>query len=341
MRFTFAVTVTKVIALCAVLLPAPVGADSWRPFRNFRQIDPTGRYYLVVRKDGGPEDPGRGTPIRFEIAERKPGTSPVTSAEDWEESRRTVVPNPDVKVRDGDAVLGRGRLARCPLEILISSTGLGFVGLDVRGYNYGSLRSGDALVIVTKDGTVRHRKNLIDLFSEGELGQILHTAGGIVWCGSGWIDEARQHVVVLSSALGGEHKPIPRLLRVVSLETGQVQEGSAAQVLTALSKPTASCSTCSNWLRAEVGPGVAGPGASSYRTKAALGTRLKAAVALAAVGDRRGRDLMLRAIFEEPSEERHYAIDMLPFVLGDDAAPVLCDVVRRLGESWAYPPSKP
>ena len=62
--------------------------------------------------------------------------------------------------------------------------------------------------------------------------------------------------------------------------------------------------------------------------KLAIETRLRACVALAVLGDRRGADLMKRAIFEEVGG-RKYAIRYLPSVIGDDAAAVLCDVVRR------------
>ena len=160
-------------------MPPLACADSYRAFRNFRQVEPNGRYYVVVKKNGGPEDPGDGTPVTFEIVERKPGSPPVTPAEDGD-SDDAFVAHSDVNVRKGDIVLGRGNLNRCPGRILISSTGTGFVGLDVRGYNYGDLRSGNALVIVSTSGDLRHRKDLIDLFSREEIDQFIHTAGGIL-----------------------------------------------------------------------------------------------------------------------------------------------------------------
>ena len=74
-------------------------------------------------------------------------------------------------------MLGKGSLDRCPRRFLISSTGLGFVGLDVSGFNNGfSIRG--ALVVVSKDGTVRHRKDLIDLFDEGEIARFGRVSGG-------------------------------------------------------------------------------------------------------------------------------------------------------------------
>src|SRR5262249_29824663 len=141
--------------------------------------------------------------------------------------------------RDGDILLGKGNLERSPRRILISSTGLGFVGLDVRGYNYGSLKGGDALVVVSKDGTVRHRKDLIDLFSEAEVGRFPRTAGGVMWCGGGWIDERRKQIIVVGPNFGPSDEPIPRLFRIVDMATGAVGDGSSEVVLTALSEANA------------------------------------------------------------------------------------------------------
>jgi hypothetical protein len=64
----------------------------------------------------------------------------------------------------------------------------------------------------------------------------------------------------------------------------------------------------------------------------AINTRLRACVALAALGDPRGADLMKKAA----SGGRAYAIRYLPTVMGDDAAPVLCEVVRRFGNGCSH-----
>jgi len=212
------------LLIAATTLPI-VHADSYRPFRNFRQVDATGRYYIVVKKNGGRKDPGAGTPVTFEIAERKHGSPPVTAAEDGG-SDDEIASNPEVSVRPGDPLLGKGSLKRCFRNIVISSTGLGFVGLDVRGHNYGDLQSRDALVVVSMDGTVRHRKALIDLFSEKEVDQFVHSAGSIFWMGGGWIDETRKEIVVVGSrefpdveCLGNEgpkaKAAVPDLIRIL------------------------------------------------------------------------------------------------------------------------------
>src|SRR4051812_45434353 len=108
---------TRLLALILVASSSPAQADSYAPFRDFRQADPTGRYYVVVRKNGGPAAPGRGTPITFEIAERRAGSPPLARASDQLEDDKDVVFTPEVKVRDGDILLGKGCLERCPRRV--------------------------------------------------------------------------------------------------------------------------------------------------------------------------------------------------------------------------------
>jgi hypothetical protein len=321
--------------LIAVAVPS-VHGDSYRPFRNFRQVDPTGRYYVVVKKNGGPEDPGDagdGTPVTLAIAERKPGTGPVSPAEDSEGRDEAIRANPDVKVREGDRLLGRGKLDRSPRYIVISSTGLGVVGLDVRGHNYGNVRSPDALVIVRTDASVRHRKALIDLFSAKEIEQFVHSAGSIFWVGGGWIDEARKDVIVVGSREWPDMEPIPRLFRVVNLETGIVRRGSPELILTALSARNLGALPAAIELAGELKLNGAKDDLVKVFSddKLSLAVHLRACVALAALGDRRGGDLMKKTAFAD-SPERGYAIGELPSVIGDDAAALLCDLVRRSGD---------
>jgi len=322
------------LLIAATTLPI-VHADSYRPFRNFRQVDATGKYYIVVKKNGGPKDSGdsgSGTPVTFEFAEWKRGSPTVTAVEDGG-SDDEIVNNREVCVRPGDQLLGKGSLKRCPRHIVISSTGLGFVGLDVRGHNYGDLQSRDALVIVSRDGTVRHRKALIDLFSEKEVDQFVRSAGSIFWMGGGWIDESRKEIVIVSAREFPDMKPIPRLFRVVRLETGIVRQGSSAVVLTALSELNMGALDEAIDLAAELKLSESKPDLARLFSddNLPLLTRLRVAVALAALGDRRGGELMKKTVFED-SFERSYAIRHLPFVTGDEAGQVLCDAVRRLGK---------
>ncbi len=96
------------LVLILVLSPVLAHADTYAPFTNFRAVDATGKYYIVVKKDGGPTDPGSGTPVTFEIAERRPGSTRLSEVSDQVRDLRNVVVNPEVTVRDGDILLGRG-----------------------------------------------------------------------------------------------------------------------------------------------------------------------------------------------------------------------------------------
>jgi hypothetical protein len=328
--------IASLLALILVSSPSIARADSYWPFRNFRVVDPTGRYYIVVKKNGGESNPGRGTPVTFEIAEWRPESPPVAEVRDQLGGFKRVVVNPEVRVRDGDFLLGSGNLERCPGRILISSTGLGFVGLDVRGYNYGSLRSGDALVVVSKDGTVRQRKDLIDLFNESEMKRFMRTAGGVHWCGGGWIDERRKQVIVVG-ARGPAVEQVPRLFRIVDMETGKTRDATSEVVLTALSEGNFGAMDEALDLVSELKLDRAKPDLVNLFTneKTPIEFRLRAAVALASLGDRRGGDL-LRKLALENSGAGHFAIIHLPRVIGDEAAIVLCDVVRRHGEKTKF-----
>lgn len=310
-------------------------ADSWIPFRNFRQVDPTGRYYVIFKElPGGPEDPGRGTPVSFELAERKPGSKPVFDAEDFWKGDE-VVGNPDVKVREGDLVHGRGKLERCPREVLISSNGSGFVGLDVRGYNYGHLRSGNALVIVAKDGAVRHGLNLIDLFREDDVENFQHTAGGVDWLGAGWIDDRRGQVIVVSTNRGNADERIDRLFRIVNLQTGKVRPGSPDEILTALVEANPGGLAMALELAAELKLKHMALPAILDNERLPLAARVRAAVALAASGDKRGAELLRKAALDN-SPAQAFAVRNLPLVLDAKAAAVLCDVVRRFGNEHSH-----
>jgi hypothetical protein len=127
--------------------------------------------------------------------------------------------------------------------------------------------------------------------------------------------------------------PIPRLFRVVDMESGIVRQGSSAVILTALSERNLGALQEAIELAGELTLIEARPDLVKLFSddKLSLDVRLRACVALAAVGDRRGGDLMQKTVIEE-SSGRSYAIRYLPSVIGDDAAPVLCDVVRRSGK---------
>jgi hypothetical protein len=319
------------IVLMMVLSRAAV-ADSYAPFTNYRTVDSTGRFYVVVKKigpQGDAIDAIKGVPVAFEIVERRPGSAAVASASDPNRYELASGAKPEpVNAREGDVVVGKGTLDRAPRWIVVSSTGLGFIGVDVYGHNFGELRNGNALVIVSKDGTIRHRRDLIDLYSESEVNGFLRTTGSVHWAGSVWIDERRNEIVVVSRPTGflvGR-----RLYRIVAMDTGKVPDASPDVILAALADVNRGALDEALDLTAELKLDRAKPDLAKIFAdeSLALSSRLRAAVALAAIGDRQGRDLLRKSALEN-SEQRKYAIAHLPGVLGDDAAIVLCDIMRQ------------
>ena len=116
-------------------------------------------------------------------------------------------PNPDVKVREGDILLGRGKLDGCSGPILISSTGLGFVSLNFVHHGFGKPESGDALAIVLRDGAVRHRKKLTDLFSEKEIQQFFSTVRQFSGTGEGGLMKSGKRSSWLAARNGRAIRP--------------------------------------------------------------------------------------------------------------------------------------
>ena len=327
------------LVLFLSMISAPLHADSYAPFVDFRQVEPTGRYYLVVKKLlGNPEDPGRGTAVEFTLAETKPGAPPPPEVEDERYGFRQVKTNPEVKVREGDRIVGRGEFERVPSRIRISSTGLGFIGLDVRGYNFGDTKSPNAMVIVAPNGTIRHRKCLKDLFSHSEIASFMVTAGGMFWAYDGWIDEKRREAVVIGWSRGNddeedEKKPKRYYIRVVNLDTGNVRLGSPEDFVTAVAERNRGGLDVALDLVAELKLASARPHLPKHFDDGSLPleSRLRAAVALAVFGDRRGEALMAKSSLEKGPAQL-YAVEHLPDLLGNRAAPVLCEAIRRNGE---------
>ncbi len=314
------------------LAPTPVMADSCGPFANYLQVDPTGRFYVVIAKtEGWGRDPGRGGPVEFTIAERKPGSPPVSAQEDHNDGYE-VTSNPKVALRKGDIRHGHGSLARAPRQILVSSTGHGFVTLDVFGYNYGNLRSDDALVVVSKDGTIRHRKCLIDLFDETEIANFLHTAGGVFWNRGGWIDEGQREVVVVGD--NDDRELERRAIRVINLETGSVRAGSEQQVLTAIAEKNRGGLNLALEMAIEMKLEIPHMNLLRVLTSEDLpgGTRVRAAVLFAKFGDLQGAEFVANVARKKSAsydEGQAYAISHLRELLGADAAAILKEVVHN------------
>lgn len=346
--FTWNATFFSVLVWTTVLF-----ADSYGPYADFRQVDSTGQYYLVVRKiPGWGEDPGRGGRVRYALAKRKPGADPVTSEQNQFNLDKVddflnpdEINNPKVKVRECDTLLGQGILNRAPGQILISSTGQGFVTLDVFGYNFADVKSLDSLVIVSHDGVVQHRMSLLDIYTEEEISQFSFSAGGVFWAAGGWINEQQKTAVVVSVPRDTERPA--RIIRTVDLKSGTVNKASSDQIAAALKNLNRNAMPFSIELAIEARLQNCRPYLAKLYSSEDFSDDIRAyaAVGLALFGDMQGREF-LREFVTRPSGENddllatslssesnyysvEFAIDHLNEIFGQDAPQLLREIACK------------
>ena len=129
------------------------------------------------------------------MAERRLGSPPVPDVVAYPRERDgafVVDSNAGLLVRDGDALLGRCELEAPPVDVLISSTGLGVALVDVWPYNLPDFtrERKSALIMITLKGEVKFRKDLNDLLG-AEKEAFRSTGVHVAWCLCSWIDERR------------------------------------------------------------------------------------------------------------------------------------------------------
>jgi hypothetical protein len=230
---------------CALLLVGETTAlaDSYNPLPDQRIPSPNGQYYVVMRRIGGPVVYGEWGPVEFEIAEIAKGSTPVNSVTSQVEfvdeynmekggQAYRIVPS-GVEVRPGDRVLGRGKLRR-PRGVVVSSSGLGFVGFDVYGFNHADDRDArkraKAVLLVSASGKIIHTIGLHDIFSADELDGFDATAGGLDWLNTwipGWIDEGKKRVVVIGNSSDAHRNR--HLVRFIEWESGKGLVGTTLE----------------------------------------------------------------------------------------------------------------
>jgi hypothetical protein len=303
------------VLLAATLLAGSVPAaraDSWMPYGRHRFADPTGRRYVVVEVAKGG--------VAFTLVDARPGSPPAAAGA----SEGFGAPGPESGVREGDTVVATGTLPAAPLEVRVSSLGLGFAAME----EYGSVGSGASFAWVDRTGVVRHVLRMADLFTAKEIETFTHTTSSVWWFQAAWLDETAREAVVVGN--GG-------LVRVVSLATGKVRRGGDEEVRRAISSPDPEAALPALDLAiARRTAGLEEPlRAVLADARAPLGARLRAAVALAGGGDRRGADLV-RATAAAPAEkgatdDRDFALAHLPTLLGKEAVPVLRQAMSAPG----------
>ena len=317
------------------------------PLPDHRVADPAGRYYVVWKRVGGPEHFGEWGPTAFTVARQAPGTAAVTSARAYIENldlydsarggqRYKMLENPEVSVRPGDTVLGRGTFEIPPRVVLVSSEGLGFVTLDLYGDNLPFIhsgRGGHAVVVVSPKGKLRHAKKLSDVFTGAEIRRFGTSAGSISWLRGGWINEDRQELVLV----GGNDE-----LRVVNLISGDVRNGRPRDIVRGLASKDPEAVKQALVMAAErrLSDALEGARAVFAHRQTRPDVRLRAAVTLAAMGDRRGAELIRKTAAGQFADaqsaqgwdrqfQRAVAIESLPEAIGPEALPLLVAALRN------------
>jgi HEAT repeat protein len=140
-------------------------------------------------------------------------------------------------------------------------------------------------------------------------------------------------LVVVGSRFPDPVEGRTRPVRIVNLESGVLENGFPGVVLRVLSEGPASRLETVLELAAERET----PSAKSSLVRLfsdehqSSAVRMKAAVALARLGDKRGADLVRKVAMGSPSSGAQYAVRNLPYVIGDGAAAIVCDLVKRSG----------
>jgi hypothetical protein len=339
----------------------PVGAfaDSYLPMPNRLIPDPTGRIYVVQTRRGGDVQALPWGPVELTIAQRLAGTPPVIASR----SKITEVmgkgyfiqsfPGQEIAVRKGDRILGRVRIDIPPGAVLVSSTGLGVVLLDIYGGNYTFFSRDDpALTIITLEGKILYRKTLQSLFTTEQIATFYRTGSNTAfWLQAAWIDEDRLEIVVVGrSGVEKIHDPIV----VVKFNTGEARPGGRDEIVRAFQTMNAGAvgyalELAERWRITEtIGPYIPKIFANPTLPVTA---RLRAAVYLGARGNERAAQFVKEMAIEsseklpqhpdvdDAENERlfeiySFAVNHLPDVLGEKALPVLREVSRKSGHGY-------
>jgi hypothetical protein len=323
----------------SLALVGPVHATSFIPYSEQIVADSNGHYYVVVKRK---DDSGDYGPISLTLAERKPGSSPVRSATAREATPRGTFLakiDPAIRVRDGDIVHGRIDLNQPPKVILVSSTGKGIVTMDKYGFNgLGSEAGVDDLVVYSLKGKVLHRKNRDGVFPANARWMFHHGDGYVGWLRDSWLDDKRGEIVIVGQL------PKDKAVLTVNFESGEVRTATTELIDRAITErdPNGLSQALDLAREFKVGGSKAAWFGILADEKLPLYTRLQSAVLMASVGDQRGEDLVKKAALDKPAkvndDAQLFAVKSLPEVLGDKAAPVICDYVRRYGKEGTVTP---
>ncbi len=304
------------IVILLTLIAAPVMADSWLPFKDKRVVSPTGRTYVVIRRD----DAG----IAWELWRRAEGAPPMKDATADDAHRLRNGTGGPIDHDPADQLIGRGHVNQRPLRVRVLDEPAAFVLFE----KYGNIGYGDALIYVDGRRGIRFRRKLEELFDAETCSAFKSSVSSIWWHQGIAVDEELGRILVVAA---GDR------LSQVDCEKGAVSTPEKEALLRGFRRGTVEerklCIEAAARLKPE------GLHAEALAIAADDGEsepiRLRAAVAVRRSGGREDfAPLFLSAAGKDrPGEVRSFAVEHLAEVVGEDALPMLRRLVRGTAEN--------
>lgn len=291
------------LLLGLLLLASPAFGDSWAPPQETETSSPDGGYVLVV------------TPRVTSFFE---GLRTIGGMGGDQPSRGTLYRLEGAK----RVLVWQAMLTNpwAPVDVLVADGGQHVVTLD----NWHSLGYGDNVVAVHgPDGALVAKRSLAELIGEENLPRIQASVSSLWWRDDEWLDPAAGDLLLIT-------KVGPRAVR---LRDGAVREAGPADGLASLRDLFPQVPPAAVELAAGSPDATAQLVRVLEAAEAPLASRLRAAVALAERGDRRGAGLAREAV---NSPEAPYALANLPKLLPPaEALPLLQQALVK-GESATW-----
>jgi hypothetical protein len=310
----------SLLLLALALAPATQPLQSWEPFRDRREVSPSGRHYAVLRASKDP--PG----VRFELCRRREGAPPLSPAAADPVAAAGKGGAPDFARDPEDALLATGLLPQPPFQVRVLDREPALVLFE----KYGALGQGDALALLGADGKARWSLRLGDLFKSEAVEKFPRDGADVWWFEAWWVDEERGAVVLC---------PVEAAPGEVALADGKVRGAEPAAVLARAAAGPLPERLAALEVAARVLPeGVEGTAARLLAAKEEpLAVRIRAAVCLRRKTGGGGDAGLVRASLAPgaPPEARAFAARVAAELLGEAAIPLLREVLRgEADETW-------
>lgn len=294
---------TLLLLLGLLLLASPAAADSWLPPTETETSSPDGGYVLVV------------TPRVRSFFE---GLRTIGGMGGDQPSRGTLYRREGTK----RTLVWQALLTNpwAPVEVLVADGGQHVVTLD----NWHSMGYGDNVVAIHgPDGGLVAKRSLAELIGEENLPRIQASVSSLWWREDEWLDPEAGDLLLIT-------KVGPRAVR---LRDGAVREAGPAEGVSSVQHLFPRVPPAAVELAAGAPEATGLLVRVLESAEVPLASRLRAAVALADRGDRRGADLARQAV---GSAEAPYALANLAKLLPPDQALPLLQGALVKGESATW-----